>query len=180
MTFKQRIVAVVVGVIVLFGVTVTKSYLSFAEQEKQRARFTSHIATYLQTDVAADSSDSPYLRGKLVTVDVEKGEVDYWTYPKLPDEIKAVAPEEVQTVGLIEWGWEKVGHYEDAETGQQTGDAFQSYGRLTLIDWIDKTRIAEVTFQGDAPVQSLSYDGDFKGWQPMFKVVDYLTELPRR
>ena len=180
MTLKHRIIAMIVGVVVLLGVGVTKSYLHFSQMEKQRAGFNSQIENYLTTDIGTASSNSPYLRGKLVTIDVDKGEADYWTYPKLPDEIRALTPDEVQTVGLIQWSYEKVGHYEDPETGEQTGDAFQSHGHLTLIDWVDRTCIAEVDFQGDAPIQSLSYDGDYKGWQPMFKVVDYLTDLPRR
>lgn len=180
MKLKYRIIAAVVGLVVLLGVGVTKSFLSFVEQENQRAGFDSHIVEDLKTDIATHTPDSPYLRGKLVTIDVDRAEVDYWTYPKLPEDIRAMTPDQVGTVGLIKWDFEKVGYYENVETGRQTGDAFQSNARLTLIDWVEKTRIAEMTFEGAAPVGGLTRDGDFKSMQPMFQIVDYLTSLPRR
>lgn len=180
MKLKYRIIGAVVGLVVLLGVGVTKSFLSFVEQENQRAGFDSHIGEYVNTDIGTQTSDSPYLRGRLVTVDVDRSEVDYWTYPKLPEDLRAATPDQVGTVGLIKWGFEKVGYYENVETGEQTGDAYRSHARLTLIDWVEKTRIAEITFEGAAPVGGLTRDGDFKSMQPMFQIVDYLTSLPRR
>ncbi len=180
MKTKHRIIATIVGLLVLLGVGVTKSFMGFVAQENQRAGFSSHIDTYLKADITPQTSEAPYLRGKLVTIDVDRAEVDYWTYPKLPDDIRALSPDQVQTIGLIQWGWDKVGHYEDVKTGQETGDALQSHARLTLIDWVDKTCIAERTFEGDAPLKGLTRDGDFKSMQPMFQIVDYLGSLPRR
>lgn len=180
MKVKYQIIAAIVGLLVLLGVGVTKSFMRFAAEEDQRAAFNPYIDGYLKTEVGAEASGSPYLRGKLVTIDVDRAQVDYWTYPKLPEAIRAASPDQVRTVGLIQWGWDNVGHYEEVDTGRKTGEAFQSHARLTLIDWVDRTCIAEVTFEGKAPVGRTTRDGDFKSMQPMFRIVDYLTALPRR
>lgn len=167
-------------IVLLIIVGVGRSIFNFSEEEKKLEIFKPEIANYLAAQEFESSEDEPYIRGRIITIDLDKKTVDSWTYPHLSKEIQATKPAEVSTVGLITWKWEDVGHYEDTKTGQITGKASKSSAILTLIDWQDKKIIEEKEFEGDAPPNAITLKGDYAYERPMFKVVKYLEELPRK
>ena len=176
---KKGLIAATV-VIGLISVIAAVSMFRFMQQEKIREAFKPHVQEYLETDYAPAGDAAPYIRGRVVTVNTERKEVDDWTYPKLPQTIQARDPDAVDTVVLITWEKEKAGVYQDVETEEETGEAYRSKAFITLIDWQEKKIIAEKVFTGQEPLKGLSRDGDFTSQWPMFDVIDYLMELPRK
>ena len=177
---KIKITVGVLAVIVVVGAVAAKSFVAFAAQEKAREAFGPFVAECLQTDLAVNLQDAPRISGKVLTINVDRKEADYWTFPKLSERIRAAGPDDVGTVALIRWGEQRVGHYENVETKEKTGDAYQSFATLTLVDWATKTKIAEQTFEGKDPAAGLRREGDYTSMQPMFQIVDYLEALPRQ
>jgi hypothetical protein len=177
---KLKVIAIAAGaVLVIFGAA-AKSFIGFAQQEKLRESFLPHVATYLDAEITDDLQEAPTIRGRLLTIDLDKREVDYWTFPKLSDELRASRPEEVGTLALIQYGKQQVGYYENVETHEKTGEAYRSFARVWLVDWTTKRRIAEKVFVGSNPAAQLNRDGDYASMQPMFQVVEYLEALPRQ
>ena len=177
---KLKIILGVVVVVVVLGGMVVKNFVAFAEQEKARDAFGPFIAECLQTELTVDLQDTPSISGRVLTIDVDRKEADYWTFPKLSDHLRAAGPEDVGTVALIRWSEQKVGHYENVETNEKTGEAYKGYATLTLVNWATKTKITEQTFEGDDPAAGLRREGDYTSMQPMFQIVKYLEGLPRR
>ena len=175
-----------VGMIVLIfvgfvGVAVVRSIYDFREQNDQIGAFIAVAADYANADVTGEPSEdvTPALRGKVITIDTDKDTVDSLTFPKLSEGLRAMKPEEVGTVVRIQWSKERVGVYKDTKTAEETGDAFRSFGKVSIIDWEQKKVIGSKTFVGDAPVKGLTRDGGFQGEWPMFEIVQYLEGLPR-
>lgn len=121
-----------------------------------------------------------YVRGKLVTIDIDQGNADYWTYPKLSDDLRAKSPKAVETVALVKWEWEGLGEYREVETGRYSGKAKRSIATVTLVDWVEQVIIDEATFAGDAPPKATTLEGDYAYERPMFEIVSYLESLPRQ
>lgn len=142
--------------------------------------FLPYIQSYIETKITRSYEGQPYLRGKCITIDIDQKAVDSLVYPKLSDTLRAQSPQEVGTVVLIRWYWEKEGYYTDAKTGQVTGDAYWGFAKVSIVDWQDKMLIGEEIFTGDAPASGLTRAGDYKSQQPIFKVVQYLESLPKR
>ena len=115
-----------------------------------------------------------------MTVDVERGTVDAWTYPTLAPTLRAERPEEVGTVALITWGFKRAGIYVDRETNRETGEAFIGTADLTLIDLVDRAVIGRAFFEGEAPAGGLTREGDDRSERPVFKLIPYLEQLPRK
>jgi len=171
----------IIGAILLFAAfTVGKSIFQFAAEEEAREAFTPQINAYLEAaDWEALEGEEPYIAGKVVTVDTDKKAVDYWTFDKLPEGLRAKSPTEVGTVVLITWDWEEVGKYQDTETGETTGAAKKSLASVTLLNWQEQLIIEERVFEGQPPPESIALDGDYALERPMFEIVDYLKGLPR-
>ena len=100
-----------VVLLILFpiGMKLIQSFHYFAQQEKVMSSFSPHLPEYLNNQWIEKRDAEPYLLGKAVTIDVDQKAVDEWTYPKLPDAIRALTPDEVGTVVQIKWDREKVG-----------------------------------------------------------------------
>ena len=177
---KIKIILGVIVVVVVLGGMVVKNFVAFAEQEKARDAFGPFIAECLQAELAVDLQETPSISGRVLTIDVDRKEADYWTFPKLSDRLRAAGPDDVGTVALIRWGEHRVGHYENVETKAKTGEAYKSFATLTLVNWATKTKIAEQVFEGDDPAAGLRREGDYTSMQPMFQIVEYLEGLPRR
>lgn len=177
---KLRIVAIVIGVVLVIVGATAKNFIGFTQREKLRESFLPHVATYLEAEITDDLRDAPVVRGRLLTVDIDRKEVDYLTFPRLSEPLRATRPEEVGTLALIQYGRQHIGYYQNVETQEKTGEAYRSFARVSLVDWATKTRTAEKVFLGSDPTDQLTRDGDCAGTQPMFQIVEYLEALPRQ
>lgn len=176
----KRIIWTALVVAGLVAMVVVKSIMNFAAEEASRDAFNAAAAEYIDFAYPDSQESAPYISGKLVTIDVTGRKADYWTYPKLPPDLRAGTPDEVGTVALIRWEKKLVGYYEDAAGKKRGGDAFQAVGNVTLVDWRQKRIIDRKTFVGDKPVEAKRDEADYMAWWPMFDVVEYLKALPRQ
>jgi len=103
------IVWVILTLAVFLGVRFAQSFMAFSRQDAQLTLFKPHIESYLALTSLPAADGAPYIRGRLVTVDVDNRLVDYWTYPKLSEELRAADPARVGTVGLVSWGKKQAG-----------------------------------------------------------------------
>ncbi len=177
---KKSIIFGVIVLVVLVASSLVKSFIQFSKQEKEQSYFSSHLNAYLNSSYTQAEKNSPYIRGKVVIVDIDKRNIDYLVHPKLPDSIRAQKPDEVETIVLVTWRKQKEGEYKEVETGSVTGDAYRSMAHIRLIDWVSKEILVEKDFFGEDPVGGLTREGDFTSQWPMFKIVEYLESLPRK
>jgi hypothetical protein len=180
MKLAARVGLVALALAGLIGFRLAQSFHAFTSEDDRMAAFASAVAEYVKLADAPLASQAPYLRGKLVTVDLDKRAVDYRTYPHLPEDLKAMAPSEVGTVALIRWGREHVGVYVNADTHEETGEAYRSTAEVTLLDWSSRQVIGRTSFRGEAPAGGLTQKGDYQSERPMFKIRRYLEQLPRQ
>lgn len=174
---------VLVGVVLVVYVAVrigTKAAVDVKNQDTWAAMFSTEMDAYLDLRNAPQAAETPYVRGKLVTVDVDKRAVDYWTQPTLSDALRADHPAEAGTAALIAWDWVSVGAYVDEATGRETGTGYRSTADVTLVDLTTRQVIERRRFEGEEPAGGQTREGDYRGERPMFKVVRYLEALPRR
>lgn len=176
----SRIVWVTLILAAFLAVRAAQSFRAFSQQEDRLSAFAPHIEEYLVLASLPESGGPPQVRGKLVPINVERREVDRWTYPLLPDTLRALRPEDVGTVALIRWDWQHVGTYVEKNTNRETGEAFTGLAELALIDLKERKLITRATFQGALPASGLTREGDFHSERPMFALVKYLEQLPRQ
>jgi hypothetical protein len=181
-----RIPRVALVLLVLVGFLVVRlaaSFLqareTFRQEDALLARFAPAIETYLALAESPKAKGDPSLRGKLVTIDVDKRAVDSWTHFKLPEALRAESPDEVGTIALVKWGWRHEGSYLTQDTGEKVGEAYTGVGAVTLIDLASRTIVGQRSFEGDPPAGGLRRVGDYRSERPMFAIVDYLARLPR-
>lgn len=176
----KRLIFVILGIVVLIGVGVVRSMLDFSEQENRMGQFDNHINAYLALWSDDMSKEPTYRRGRVVTVDVESRKVDHLTYPKLAETVRATSLQDVGTVALIKYEWERIGDYVNVETKKVTGAAYKSKATVVLHDFSARERIGAKTFIGNDPVKGLHREGDFFSQQPMFEIVEFLQKLPNK
>src|SRR5439155_22217449 len=81
--------------------------------------FAAHLDSYMQEAKGPQPSGEAITRqvgGKLITVDMDKREVDY-LYFDLPDDLRAETPDEVGAVVQLRWGKMLFGKYENGTPG---------------------------------------------------------------
>jgi hypothetical protein len=176
---KVRIIAVVIGLVLVIVGAAAKSFIGSAQEQKLGESFLPHLVTYLEAEITDDLQNAPAIRGKLLTIDIDRKAVDYWTFPKLSEPLRASRPEEVGTLALIQYGRQHIGYYQNVDTQERTGEAYRSFARVSLVDWATKTRTTKKVFLGSDPAAQLTRDGDCASTQPMFQIVEYLESLPR-
>lgn len=177
---KNGIIFGVIVLVVLAGSSLVKSFMQFSKQEAEQGSFDSHLNAYLNSPYTQAEKKLPYIRRKVVIVNTEQRNVDYLAYSKLPDSIRAQKPNEAGTIVLVTWSKQKVGRYEDVETGKDTGGAYRSIAHIRLIDWVSKEILAERDFFGEDPAGGLSREGDFTSQWPVFEIIKYLESLPQK
>lgn len=176
----KRVLWVVAILLVVIGARAAQSLIAFKNQDTRTALFETAMGDYLALKNLPVSGGEAYIRGRLVMVDVDRGIVDAWTYPKLSDTLRAASPDEVGMIGLIAWDWRQVGTYVDQETQRETGEAFVGTASLTLVDLAERRVITHAAFEGDQPAGGLTREGNYRSERPMFKVLQYLESLPRK
>ncbi len=172
---------IIVASLTLFvGAIAGRSFYRFQKSEKAMQVFDTHLDEYFSAKITDTANQTqPYTKGALITLDIDSKTIDWFTFPKLDESIKAKTPEEMKTIVMIKWGEIKEGDYLD-EKGVKVGEAFRSTATLTIIDWEKKTKIGEKIILGQSPLKTHQLDGDFKSAQPMFKVIEYLEQLPQK
>jgi hypothetical protein len=135
--------------------------------------FNFHISEYIaDVDKSTESTNySPYLRGKVITIDNENKAIDD-IYFSLPNELKASEPNEVGTIILIERREVAVGRYTDG-----TG-AYQDFWQLTIVDKTLLTIVGTIEISGEEPPEYKQSSGPKTGTSPKTKVIEYLSNLP--
>lgn len=157
-----------------------KSFIQFSDQEKQKDVFRPYIHKYISGPYESAFTSEPYVRGRILSIDIKDSTVDEFTFSKLPEELKARSADEVGTLLFCEWYSVKEGEYFNEETDEKTGDAYRSYANVSIIDLKEKRLIHIRNFKGADPLKATNITGDFTSMQPMFEVIDYVKSLPRK
>ncbi|MEW6088625.1 MAG: hypothetical protein AB1498_10030 [bacterium] len=179
---KRKLILFFITFILLIVYALIKIFITGMSNEGRMKVFLPQIQSYLETEITKDYSGEPYVRGKIVTIDTGTKTVDSQTYLGLSDVLKAEKPQEVGTVLLIEWFREKEGYYTDEKTGQVIGDAYRGFAKVSIVDWLDKVLVEERIFEGEALPEKVYVAGtdDYKNAYPVFTVLKYLENLPKR
>ena len=174
-------VLIFIGILVLFiGYVLVKNFYQFYNKEKEMEKFKPYITEYLNTEIKDSLTTTPYIVGKVLSIDTTDKILDYFTFTKFSDEIRAKSPDEIKTIVFIQWYWVKEGEYINEETKMKDGEAFRSGANISIVDWTTKTTICKKNFIGQAPLKYTTLEGDFKSARPMFKVIDFIEQLPRK
>lgn len=169
------------GLVIAFvGYVLIKNFIQFQAQEEQKDVFKPYLKNYISGKYAQEFTNEPYIRSKVLSIDVNDTTVDEFTFTKFPEELRANKPEEIGTLLLCEWYEVKEGEYYNEETRQKTGDAYRSYANISIIDFKEKKLIYIKNFKGADPLGAFHSDGNFTSMQPMFELVDYINKLPRK
>ena len=119
-------------------------------------------------------SENPYIRGKVITVDIGENKLDQ-IYFDLPGDMTAKNPEEVGTIIWLKWEDVRVGTY--SPSGEA---AYRITCEVTLIDKPEAILIDKKSFTGSEPPPTMLREGDGYGSKPTDEIVDYLESLPRQ
>jgi hypothetical protein len=194
------------GLALLLAVLVPAALIQDRNMEAVKSLFKNHLEEYLTcaTDAQARRSATPYLKGKLITLErqadwpephsevpeasVSARTVSDYTlcgklYWELPDELRAESPDEVETIVQSDWDYTVLAWYSD---GRQKHAAVRIRCTVTVINRASATVTDSRVFLGSAPpLPDAKYLGrDWErdklvGSDPIEEVVAYLMALPR-
>jgi len=148
--------------------------------------FSGYIPTYVMVAESAGTPESPYVRGKVIPIDVVGKQVDDLWF-KIPDALRASNPQDVGTVLLINCTSEIAGYYFPEDAKPSSSNTSNTIGRrwMCATDLVDEGshHVLDVQhFTGVEPPNSI--DGnqlfDVSGPKPYGQMIFYLTGLPRR
>jgi hypothetical protein len=161
-------------------------------EEKDLSKKFSPVVQALGDVGSLQDSLSAGLRPKVVPVVLTKKgakkadaktppEVAFDLYQNLPEAWKAGGPGEVQTVVLLDYGWNYWGTYRNQITGN-TGNAYVGTCGVTVVDWKSRLVVARETLQSpEKPPESKLTAMEWYGSQPSEEqIVKYLQGLPVR
>jgi len=161
------------GALVLFVFSCGRVERREQEHEyEQVSALTQHLPDYLRIP-ARKSLQHAYIAGKVIPVNLNTREIDQDIYQRLPREIRAVSPEEVGTVVLVE--------YKSSLAARYTlgGKGYVTTCHVAIIDKARATIVGEREFCGSAPPLTKQYGVDAHGSRPTGEIVRYLKDLPR-
>ncbi len=136
--------------------------------------FNDKIGEYMAPAKPKAPEDNPYVKGKVIPVNLKSKDVD-WLYYDLPDDLRPASPADVGTVVWLDWGERKVGQY-----GASGGGAFVQTVRVTVIDKARGAIVGEAYLEGGPPPKTSRRGASASGSKPTDRVVTYLRGLPRR
>lgn len=139
-------------------------------------------------DLDRAGRDLPYVRGKIVAVNISENryqnrqrrrEIDPLR-GDLPVELRGESPEEIGTAVWLDWTEHRIGTYSAPGSSGGVG-AYVYLCQATLVDLVEKRVLVERPFLGAAPDQrvGISRIRDVYGEKPTKQIVDWLSELPR-
>jgi hypothetical protein len=142
---------------------------------RQRIKaFEPHLASYKAAGQGTAVGQNPYVRGKVVIVDVTGQEKIDDLYDNLPSNLQAAKPEEVATVVLLKRGERVTGKYTNGAIG------YRYTCTVTVIDYVDKVVVAQIVIEGDNPPAFTRSRMSAHGSKPSKEIVDYITKLPTK
>lgn len=161
------LVAYIIGVAILATIA-QKTVLS-------RSGLAAHRREFLRPPASTESSNWPYLRGRLVVLDRHKRAVDKLFFD-LPDALRATSYSDVGTVVLLAKGKERSGSY----TGG--APAYVQKCKVDIVDWRESLLVGTRTFRGGKAPQTINKSASSGvGSAPKRReVVLYLLGLPRK
>ncbi len=164
---------VVIIILVIVGIVVGIFYgVRNCVRSNVLEPFEPYLAEYTGIHTTPYSSGNPYIKGKVITVDIGENELDSF-YFDLPEDMVAPNPEEVGTIIWLSWSKVYVGRYTDGANG------YRWDCDITIIDKAVAKVVGYHHFTGSDPPDTKNSSGNREGSKPSDKVVDYLKSLPR-
>src|SRR5262249_27112691 len=127
---------VILGVFGFFGYTMHQQHLQEEAMRQAVAPFEEYLGEYPSLPKPPDGDirgGSP--KKKMITIDVNHKTVDYFWF-RLPPELRAATPDEVESVVWLKWGEERVAEYEGG------GWAIRNTCTVTVFDLKTKKVLA--------------------------------------
>ena len=149
--------------------------IQFQIQENLVSRLQPHVEEYMKLEVS-QSKQRPYIRGKILPVNIDRKSVDTWLFSKLPARLLADDPGEIGTVVWVSWSRGKVSDHENPEKRQIT----LSRATVTIIDIHTKEILDVKVFHGEENINSENPESSFQRDWPVDKVVEYIVNLPSK
>jgi hypothetical protein len=172
-----------IGLLALLGVGLAIAFTVFPVTKLihryAAAPFTPFMASYVAPPEAAPSQrmiagSDPRVKGKLLIVDLDAGEVDEAHF-SLPDDLRARTPSEVGAVAQVQWKtWEAA---RTSRYGYFGAPTYVQEVRLTLIDRASRQVIGTAYFRSGFPEEQLLIPAT--GDKPTKEVIEYLVAFPR-
>jgi hypothetical protein len=136
-----------------------------------------HIEEYRHYSLATTAA--PYVRGKVVFIDENKGQIDDLSF-KLPPELRAEIAGEVGTIVLLSCTESVVGNYQPIWV-----HATQWQCQSKITDDEEKRLVGSVRFTGSGPPPSINVDPRspprlVSGSRPEAEILNWICALPRR
>jgi hypothetical protein len=148
--------------------------IRYLARQGELGPFNDQINDYTAPAARVGKEESPYVKGKVIPVNLKSKDVD-WLYYDLPDNLRPTSPGEVGTVVWLDWGEVKVGQY-----GSGGGGAFVQTCKVTVIDKARRAIVGETVVRGSDPPRSSRRGSSASGSKPTTEVVQYLNRLPRK
>jgi hypothetical protein len=163
---------VILVTLVLIGLTVAGAFLGPPlVLAYQVSSLDSQVGAFLTPPGDPDKDEQPYLRGRLVLIDVRKGHIDA-VWRQLPAELIARGKDEVGTVLLVDWEVE-------GATATAAHDVKVPVCKLTVIDYERNRSLGDFTFPWEYTYTDARRTA-IQARRPVVAVADYIKSLPRR
>ncbi len=178
---SPRTKLLVYGNLVIFGAVFIGSLIYIVKQyrkEKEREPFQAQIEKYLEqptNELAHDfklPKEALKIPGKIVIVDLKTKRIDP-VFNDLPASLKPANPDEVKTIVWVEYVFEDRGKYVGG------GIAYQTNGRLILIDASSKKYLWTKTVNGRMPPETHYTKNRGSNYieYPREQIVQYLQQI---
>jgi hypothetical protein len=143
------------------------------EKEERLAPFQPYLAEFSQKPkLRRHDLDEPYVKEKVLPIDLGARQVDDDVLRKLPVELRPEKPEDVGTIALLEWRKEKAGEYEGGAI------AYIWVCQVFLVDRSRKMIVGEELIEGEAKETTSEWKSEDTGRKPVEAIVKYLSSLP--
>jgi hypothetical protein len=162
---------IIVGIFAILGIGFV---VNQTVRGVQSDPFKNNLAEYTNTGSFKEQvGATPYIKGKIVVVNKADIKVDD-PYFDLPEDVKAVKPEEVGTIVWVTYDPRLVGRYTNGAAG------YQYTATVTVIDKANGTIVGRSSFTGSEPPSTKKGSGDAYGSKPSDDIKNYLLGLPRK
>ena len=172
-TVRAMLITLVILItLALIGLTVAGALVGPSMlQAYQMSALDTQSATFLTAPADPEPKTAPYVRGKLVLIDVKKGHLDPF-YRQLSDDLVARSADEVGTIVWVDWESE-------APTTSVVANTKIPACKLTIIDREHNQSLGVFTFPWDYAYTDARRTM-IQVKKPLVAVADYLKSLPRR
>ena len=141
------------------------------EKERQQIRdsFASELSSYLgYQSMPPARGGAPKFKGKVICVDMGAKQIDAEAQAALPDDLRAMKPDEVGCVAQLTWSEKEVGNYDDGSKAKM------SVVEVKLFDKKTGSSLApSQSIYGEHPESKIA-GGDRLGPKPFDKLADLL------